>query len=117
MALQNLYQKDAKSTRSPPLVKWSEKGFHPMSAELLTADVAEGLFIKRKPDTKYTADDLSELVKVVKNRVTYPVMDHYAVAYNGTRVDLNILDRDGEVRLFGPIPSNTTSKSLLLLFR
>ncbi|KAF7360076.1 hypothetical protein MVEN_00735700 [Mycena venus] len=180
-------KKDAKATRNPPLVKWSEKEFHPMTDELLTvieskpcyrqafgfdkgiqgpvdtggkklpaiqADVAEDLFIKGKPDTEYTADDLSELAKVIKNRVaslktaygkwrrklgetghglvatdkeddiksdsvianawdliqekfpwykrmndlmgSSPVIDRSAVAHSGTRVDLSILDRDGE---------------------
>ncbi|KAJ7328953.1 hypothetical protein DFH08DRAFT_317959 [Mycena albidolilacea] len=179
--------KDAKSTRNPPAVKWSEKEFHPMTDELLTvieskpryrqafgfdkgiqgpvdtggkklpaiqADVAEDLFIKDKPDTEYTADDLSELAKVIKNRVTSlktaygkwrkklgetghslvaadkeddiksdsvianawdliqekfpwykrmndlmgssPVIDRSAVAHSGTRINLRILDRDGE---------------------
>ncbi|KAJ7721981.1 hypothetical protein B0H14DRAFT_3520462 [Mycena olivaceomarginata] len=100
----------------------------------IQADVAEDLFIKDKPDTEYTADDLSELAKVIKNRVTSlktaygkwrkklvianawdliqekfpwykrmndlmgssPVIDRSAVAHSGTRVNLRILDRDGE---------------------
>lgn len=35
----------------------------------IQADVAEDLFIKGKPDTQYTADDMPELAKAVKNRV------------------------------------------------
>ncbi|KAJ7860548.1 hypothetical protein B0H14DRAFT_3863697 [Mycena olivaceomarginata] len=63
-----------KEKRNAPTVEWAKKEFFPMTDALLTlpaiqADVAEELFIKDKPDAKYTADDLPELAKVVKNRV------------------------------------------------
>ncbi|KAJ7772815.1 hypothetical protein B0H14DRAFT_2560409 [Mycena olivaceomarginata] len=56
-----------------PTSLWIRQGHYwtREKASRFQADVAEELFIKDKPDAKYTADDLPELAKVVKNRTAH----------------------------------------------
>ncbi|KAJ7938751.1 hypothetical protein B0H13DRAFT_1941485 [Mycena leptocephala] len=64
------------------------------------ADVAEDLFIKDKPDTKYTAEDVTALGVVVKNRVgaLKTKYSHYHQKLGATGHGLVAEGKEGEIK-------------------